>query len=571
MGISKHSAALAALTIVLSSASAARADIVTQPNGARVPSDPGCDGGRPTGLLATFACICDTPDVCNIGDPCPSETSCDDGNNATCESRMWHVFNDNTCIPSMHDGIDPREDASLVPETFAPTCALTFTVESRGTARFGNAFGWYNVVDGAPDPSDLHLMLPCDAAPGTSVVLDVRSEPDYRGGEIGFFLLTPEDHASSGSCAGGDCCGTLDRYSRGEGYVYYSERDNNPDHHGADSFIHLLVYDSVISERKFDFAWEDTFDTANNDFTDLVTSVTGVECAGAGRDCDTGMHGACSRGITRCEGGTLTCVPQYTGTSERCDGLDDDCDDLVDEEVTCPDGQVCDDGECVPNCQLTDEFTCLGVRTECDAVSGHCVEPDCRDVDCPAGQVCRDGACRGECDGVVCPVGQTCFLDHCIDPCEGLSCPSGQVCRGGICLPGCNMCDGLACGADEICEAASGDCRGRDCPASCPAGTVCQGASCVDPCEGAVCPRGEVCSMGHCQAVDAPDGGVRPGVDAGVGPIDGAIDAGNGGPRHGGTPGCACRAAPSSERNRPALFALAILALAAWRVRRSRA
>ena len=134
---------MAALVLALTGTSAARADVVTQPTGERVPSDPGCDGGHPTGLLATFACICDTPDVCNIGDPCPSETSCDDGNHATCESRMWHVFNDNTCIPTQHDGIDPQADASLDPETFAPTCALTFRVESRGTALFGDVFGWY--------------------------------------------------------------------------------------------------------------------------------------------------------------------------------------------------------------------------------------------------------------------------------------------------------------------------------------------------------------------------------------------------------------------------------------------
>ena len=59
---------------------------------------------------------------------------------------MWHVFNDNTCIPTQHDGIDPQADASLDPETFAPTCALTFRVESRGTALFGDVFGWYRTI-----------------------------------------------------------------------------------------------------------------------------------------------------------------------------------------------------------------------------------------------------------------------------------------------------------------------------------------------------------------------------------------------------------------------------------------
>ncbi len=525
----------------------ASAEVVTQPTGERVPSDPGCDGGRPTGLLATFACICDEPGVCNIGDPCSSETSCPDGRNGTCESRMFHVFNDNTCIPTQSDGLDPREDASTSPETFAPTCALTFTVESRGTALFGNAFGWYNAsTDGTPpDPDDLHLMLACDAPVGTVVALDVRGEPDYRGGEVGFFLLTPEERPSTARCAGGDCCATVDRFRRGEGYAYYSQRELNPDERGADSFVHLLVYDSVISERKFYFAWEDTFNTANNDFTDLVTSVSGVECAGAGADCDTGMVGACGRGITRCTGGTLECTPRYTGEAERCDGLDNDCNGVVDDDARCPGETVCDNGACVPHCQTAVEFQCGGVRIECDTDTGLCGEPACRGVDCPAGQVCREGMCRGECDGIVCPGGLSCFLDTCVDPCQSVTCASGQVCRAGFCLPGCNQCDGLVCGVEEVCDATSGDCRHPSCPSSCPAGQVCDGPSgCRDACDGAVCPRGQVCRMGACEnLLPGEDGGVTAGRDGGggVGP-DGGVDAGA--RPTSSQPGCVCRAAP---------------------------
>lgn len=543
----------------------AHADVVTQPTGERVPSEPGCSGGRPTGLLATFACICDVPGVCNIGDPCPSETSCDAAMNATCESRMWHEFNDNTCIPSLHDGLDPREDASLEPSTFSPTCALTFTVQSRGTALFQNAFGWYNVTGSPPSADDLHVMLPCDAEPGTSVVLDVRSEPDYRGGEIGFFLLTPESHTARGTCAGGDCCATVDRYRAGEGWAYYSERQHNPDHRGDASFIHLLVYDSVVTERKFYFAWEDTYDAANNDFTDLVTSVTGVECGGAGRDCDTGAEGACAAGVTRCEGGVLECVPRYSGAPERCDGLDEDCDGEVDEEASCAEGGVCDDGKCVPHCRLSDEFVCLGVRSECDGDSGFCVEPACRGVTCPAGQVCREGACRGACDGVVCPVGQTCFLDRCVDACAGLTCASGEVCRGGLCLPGCNQCDGLACEADELCDAASGRCHHRECPASCPEGTVCDGpGGCRDACEGAVCPRGEVCVMGSCRATDVDAGMGATGRDGGVAVQDG----GEGSTPRAGTASCACRAGGGGDTGRDLTVVMALLGAIAVRRRR---
>ncbi|NOY90327.1 MAG: DUF4114 domain-containing protein, partial [Deltaproteobacteria bacterium] len=500
------------------SVSTARAQ-VSQPTGEVVPSLPGCDGGNPTGLLATFACACDVAGVCNIGAVCPSTTSCDDGMNATCESRMWHVFNDNTCIPSRSDGLDVRADAATTPETFSPTCALTFTVLTRGTARFQNAFGWYNATDPtgpAPTVDDLHLMLACDAAPGDSVVLDVRSDPAYTGGEIGFFLLTPENRTAGGECAGGDCCPTLERLRAGEGYAYYSQADFNPDE-GDSPFIHLLTYDSRVSERKFYFAWEDTFNAPNNDFTDLVTSVEGVECAGAGADCDTGMMGACATGVTRCEAGTLSCVATFTGRGESCNGLDDDCNGLVDDDVTCPGEDVCHNGECVPQCAIGVEFACPLVYEECDGDTGICAEPECVGVSCDAGEVCRGGVCASECDGVTCPHGTTCLLDHCVDACEGVSCTAGLVCRGGLCVPGCNQCNGVVCDSTETCDIASGECRDSSCAAACPAGTFCSEGSCVDACTGAVCPRDERCEAGRCVALTPGEDAGVPGVDGGAG------------------------------------------------------
>src|SRR5579883_1111612 len=129
---------------------APEAAALQQPNGVTIPSPPGCNGGQPTGLLSIFACECTQANVCNIGGVCPSQNSCPNGQNSTCESTMWHSFNDNTCIPSNHSGIDPVADATLAAQTFHPTCALTFTVVSRGHAMFHNVFGWYNVTGHAP-------------------------------------------------------------------------------------------------------------------------------------------------------------------------------------------------------------------------------------------------------------------------------------------------------------------------------------------------------------------------------------------------------------------------------------
>ena len=104
--------------------------------------------------------------------------------------------------------------------------------------------------------------------PAPRALLDVRSDPAYQGGDIGFFLVTPEDHASAGSCAGGDCCATVARLGGGVGYAYYSQRAFNPDGGGATPYIHLLTYLSKLATRKFYFAWEDTFRTTNADFTE---------------------------------------------------------------------------------------------------------------------------------------------------------------------------------------------------------------------------------------------------------------------------------------------------------------
>ncbi len=510
---------------------------VQQPNGQTVPTGPGCDGGNPTGLLATFACVCDEPGVCNIGERCDpglAADSCpDQGLNATCESRMWHRPNDDPCIPVHHDGLDPVADAATDPQTFVPTCPLTFTVITRGTALFDNAFGWYNVTDAAPGPSDLHVMLDCGTPAGSSVVLDVRNDPAWDGGEIGFFLLTPEDRGRGGACAGGDCCASIDRFEAGSGYVYYSERRWNPE---ADPFVHLLVYDSQAWERKFYFAWEDTYNAPNNDFTDLVTAVEGVECSGAGVDCETGEIGACGLGVQACEGGTLTCVSIRPSSAERCNGVDDDCDGETDDAAPCDDAyEICVNGECVPDCTLGEEFACP-IDYACDLGSGVCVEEPCMDVACPEGEVCRGGACVGACEGVVCPHGQTCTGDRCVDLCANAGCAVGEVCDRGVCLPGCNQCNGMLCAAGLGCDEASGACVDPSCGAGCPEGTYCQAGECLDACDGAVGPRGQSGVAGQ-----GGDGGGGGGDADGAGDGDGP--GGDGADGGGADASCACRAA----------------------------
>jgi hypothetical protein len=295
-----------------------------------------------------------------------------------------------------------QDDAAIQPERFVPGCRLTFTLVTRANAAFRNVFGWYNVRPGVvPTPTtaprDLHVLIPCDAQAGQAFTLDLRNNPDYAGGEIGFFLRTPED-GTTGRCTG-DCCASLSR----TGHTYYSERGYNPDAMGADSYIHLLIYDSRARSRAFYFAWEDLYGGGDNNFTDFVASVDQIVCTGAGAACDTGRPGACAQGSLQCRNGALACLGAVTPQAERCDGIDNDCNGMVDEgDGLCGARMVCDRGVCVDRCMgelgCFEGFVC--------SERGTCVEAACATVSCAAGQRCAAGACVGACDALSCPRGR---------------------------------------------------------------------------------------------------------------------------------------------------------------------
>jgi len=585
-----------ALALVIgSSFAAANASALTQPNGAPIPSPMGCANNEPTGLEAVMACACTMPGICNIGASCPGgSVTCANGQNGTCEATLWHSPNDNSCIPSNESGVDVSTQARIVPESFHPTCGQTFTVISRGTARFQNVFGWYNATAAGqlPDPSDLHVMIQCTDAPGTATTLDVTTAPGYKGGDIGFFLLTPEDHTAHGTCAAGNCCPSVAGFQSGQGYVYYSQRDLDPDYAAAAPYIHLLLVPSTIEPHRYYFAWEDTFDTTSADFTDLVIAVDGVECGGAGVSCNTGKLGACALGVTECTGGatTPTCQELVQPKPEICNGVDDDCDGVVDNGATCPTpGDQCINGACVAPCGS--EVFC-GPGLTCD--NSKCVAPACASVSCGADQVCRGGTCETACAGVVCPYGQTCVNDVCLDLCAGVTCAASEVCSDGVCFPGCAACGGVTCTAPLSCDSASGGCVDPSCASPCPSGTYCSSGACVPACTGAKCPGGAACTNGQCAPLaSASDAGMeagtlgppgKPGADGGTGGVmgghtGGGTDASVGGADAGGfaqsSAGCGC-STPGSRRERMGhvsawLAAIAMAGVAARRRRRARA
>ena len=52
--------------------------------------------------------------------------------------------------------------------------------------------------------------------------------------------------------------------------------------------------------------------------------------------CESDQPGICSDGEQLCHVGVLVCVPRFTPEEEICNGLDDDCDNEIDEQCAAP-------------------------------------------------------------------------------------------------------------------------------------------------------------------------------------------------------------------------------------------
>ena len=584
--------------------STALAATVTQANGDAIPSlGKIClDASSHTtgGLAAVFASATCTPaGQTAVGAPCNTEQTCAAekariaASGVTCETTWLHGVNDDGCAidPTKGEviGLDPWTDVQTTYNTFQPLpCKVAFSVVSRGTALFHDAFGWYNAVPGkAPQAADLHVMLGCNAQVGETVFLDVQHEPAYAGGQIGYFLLTPEDRSQNKMCAGGNCCASPERFAAGVGYAYFTEPTHNPEGLlSGKPFVHFIAYDSRLTPAKFYFAWEDLYQPSGSDFTDVVVSVEGAECSGGGDECQTtdGAKGPCALGTTACKGGALTCVPHTTAQAEACNGLDDDCDGEIDDGAPCPEDETCYRGRCQPSCKKG-EFPC-GLEQRCDDASGLCLETACIGKDCPDGQICSRGVCTAPCTNVTCPGDQVCLANECVDLCAHVACATGEVCSRGACIAGCTACAGLICSGAQRCQEATGECIDPACTTPCAAGFVCSMGKCVDACSvgGVRCPGGAACSAGSCAkpaTTTEGDPSTDPrepiDFDAGV-PVGGGANEGRAGAssrgRGGPVPSAACSCAVPGPRGGTGLepfFAALALGFAARARRRKRA
>lgn len=467
--------------------------------------------------------------------------------------------------------IDWLQDAHTTPQVFSPQCAFTGQLVLHGGACKID-FGWYNAEANRTTPppdGEIYTIIPGTMItnpwhPGVGeegpifTTETIRADPHYKGGLIGFALKGD---------AGQDCKQT-----------HFSEQNLNPVCSGGvcatpTSWHAAVIWQSTKTPNAYYIGFEDLpmgttstgpsdFGTVpgqnlkcDGDFNDFVYFLSGLTCEGGGTACETGMPGVCGPGLNECVTGTmLKCKPSSTASAEVCDGLDNDCDGMVDDGATCPGTQVCDRGVCLPKCG-TSEFPCAPGDT---CQNGLCIESACANKTCDAGKVCKGGVCAGPCDGVTCPKSQVCRVGRCADPCEGVDCGTGdRVCEAGVCVPSCK-CAGCATG--KACDA-KGSCVEAGCVnKTCGGNEICAGGSCVDKCAGAVCPRGQMCTDGKCINTPKPDGGTIfvPDYDASIptgtagsgftgagGGSSATGSAGSGGGKISPSNGCRCDAVPA--------------------------
>ncbi|HRI69220.1 MAG TPA: MopE-related protein, partial [Polyangium sp.] len=210
----------------------------------------------------------------------------------------------------------------------------------------------------------------------------------------------------------------------------------------------------------------------------------------------TALCGDCSTKTVKDTNGNVQCAPAGTQlpgciTPPVCvckgpAGCQDPCTGVV-----CDAGTVCAatgpaPGTCVvDNCY---NVPCMGCGKVCNA--GSCVDNPCTATTCPPDQVCVPNGdftgtnCVATCAGVPCSTGQTCVNGTCVDTCDP-PCAMGQVCDMTAPKPTCvtDMCNPNPCTNGACCQTING-------------GTSFTCGNC--PCEGVICPTGQVCQAGSC-------------------------------------------------------------------------
>jgi alpha-tubulin suppressor-like RCC1 family protein len=268
---------------------------------------------------------------------------------------------------------------------------------------------WYPDLDrdGYGDPDGTTLMV-CEPPPGYVL----RSgDCDDSSADINPGVADECDDRD------GDCDGVIDEDA--ERTTFYPDVDEDGYGDSENPVLACQLREGLVSGAG------DCDDT-----TELVSPAVDEVCNSVDDDCDGTVDegfptetcgvGACEVTVGLCaDGEIISCEPLPPTMADVCDGIDNDCDGVVDDEPTasnsCTDAQTlgsCDAGTCVltacrpgyANCNSFDPDGCEVDLGSDPAACGSC------DTACLPGDSCVDGKCQNQPLEIVAGENHTCVL-----------------------------------------------------------------------------------------------------------------------------------------------------------------
>ena len=421
-------------------------------------------------------------------------------------------------------------------------------------------------------------MLDCNTAPGASAVLDLGKEPAYAGGEVGFFIVTPEAQGGTGRAR----AATAARPSRASPPARATsttrEQKYNPDRAGAAIVHPPAPLRAATSARRSSTSRGRTPSSREQRLHRSGDQRERVECSGGGvvRHRENGVVRA-RRDVVREAGARVRAGPRRAARGvqrrrRRLQRAGRRRRDVPVRRRRVPAGAL--------RARVREHRVPVRVGdTSCDPATRSAWRR-LRRRHCPSGPGVPRGQMRHAVRGRRLPARAGVRRRRVRRPVRGRDVQRGQMCSAGSASP-------AARGA----AASPARCPGSATPPpgnasiprarAVPGGDLLRGGQCVDDCDGAKCPNGAACQGGVCGGAGGGSGssssGIGVGGSGGAAATSSSSSSGSGvggaddttfGP--GTKSGCGCRVAgDTDDRDAGVAFGLAgLLAVSLWRRRR---